>query len=157
MTYYYVHAESGSAFLSDEPPAILMASGDGQMCDLTDRAGYERACAEFDLTPEPHPDPCRETGRRIRVAVAAWAYEVHNDPIMTDAEFDALARSICVDRSTRRSDMDEWFVLNFKPDTGMWVHQHPEHAGLERIYQMLKGDMGIPMSKDALMIWMVAP
>lgn len=157
MTYYYVHGESGSAFLSDEPPAILMASGDGQICDLTDRIGYERACQEFDLIPEPHPDPCHETRRRIRAAVAAWAYEVHDDPIMSDSEFDALARSICVDRSTRRGDMDAWFLMNFNPSTGVWVHQHPEKDGLERIYQMLRPVMGIPMSKDALMIWMVAP
>lgn len=155
MTYYYVHAESGCAFPSNDPPSLVLVT---DLCvELTDRAGYERACQEFDLTPEPHPDPCHETRRRIRVAVAAWAYEVHNDPIMTDAEFDALACSICVDRSTLRSEMDLWFSLNFNPSTGVWVHQHPDRKGLERIYQMLKGGVHIHTTKDALMIWMVAP
>jgi hypothetical protein len=35
-----------------------------------------------------------EIRNRIRVAAAAYAYEVENDPILTDAEFDALCLSI---------------------------------------------------------------
>ena len=37
---------------------------------------------------------CPETRIRIKVAVAAYAYEVMDDPIMSDAEFDRLARAI---------------------------------------------------------------
>lgn len=140
MTYYYVHAESGSAFLSEESPEVVMASGDGQMCDITDRFGYEKACVKFNLTPEPHPDPCLETRRRIRVAVAAWAYEMHNDSIMSDAEFDALALEIDTNRSTANSEMDEWFALEFSPHTGVWVRSHPNKIGLELVYRMLRKD-----------------
>ena len=109
---------------------------------------------------------CPETRRRIRVAVAAWAYEVHNDPLMSDAEFDALAREIDVDRSTANSHLDQWFALNFNPDTGMWVHDHPEPEGLERIYRMLRGPKLRPFPSprqlvlildDPLHIWMVTP
>ena len=100
---------------------------------------------------------CPETRRRIRVAVAAWAYEVHNDPLMSDAEFDALARSIDVNRSTANSDMDRWFLANFNPDTGIWVRRHPDTGGLERVYRMLRGDMGLRMTETTLQVWMVAP
>lgn len=81
---------------------------------------------------------CRETRRRICVAVAAWAYEKHADPVMSDSEFDALAASIDLGLTTRRPDMDAWFRANFAPHTGLWVLRHPEPEGLERIYRMLK-------------------
>ena len=100
---------------------------------------------------------CEETRRRIRVAVAAWSYEVHADPLMSDAEFDALAREIDVNRSTANSHLDQWFALNFNPDTVFWVHQHPDTDGLERVYRMLRGDMGLRMTETTLQVWMVAP
>ena len=81
---------------------------------------------------------CQQTRARIRLAVAAWAYEVHDDPILTDAEFDALALSIDVRESTSRPDLDEWFRENFNPSTGMWVHNHPETTALESIYRMIR-------------------
>lgn len=96
-------------------------------------------------------DYCEETRLRIRVAVYAWAYEMHNDPLVSDAVFDHTARRINLQRSTSRPDLDEWFGNNFNPSTGMWVHQHPDKAGLERIYQMLRG------GTDWLQIWLVAP
>lgn len=95
---------------------------------------------------------CPETRRRIRIAVAAWAYEVHADPIMSDAEFDALAREIELDRSTANSDMDAWFTEHFSPDTGSWVHAHPDKAGLERVYRQLRGE-----TLNVVHIWMVTP
>lgn len=147
MTYYYVHDESGCAFLSQESPDDVMRD---PCVELVDRDGYLRACKAYGEKPEPHPDPCQETRRRIRVAVAAWAYEVHNDPIMSDAEFDELALSIDLDRSTARGDLDEWFANHFQPDTGMWVHQHPEKAGLERIYRMLRRS-----KVDPFIVWLL--
>lgn len=157
MTYYYVHDESGCALMSDDPPRVVMS---GDPCvELVDRKTYLRACDEYGQTPEAHPDPCPETRRRIRVAVAAWAYEVHSDPIMTDAEFDELAKSIDVDRSTLHSDLDKWFVANFTPDTGMWVHNHPEPEGLERIYQMLRRStvrQALSMDLGTMMQWVSA-
>lgn len=95
---------------------------------------------------------CTETRNRIRVAVAAWAYEVRNDPIMSDAEFDALARSIDLGRSTQNQDMDQWFQENFNPNTGLWVYLHPDKGGLERIYRMFVGS-----KRSAFLIWLVAP
>ena len=100
---------------------------------------------------------CPETRRRIRVAVAAWAYEVHADPLMSDAEFDALAREIDVDRSTANSEMDRWFLENFNPDTGIWVNQHAGKDGLERVYRLLRAGVQIHTTTDLLHIWICAP
>ena len=83
---------------------------------------------------------CTETRNRIRLAVAAWAYETHDDPLMSDAEFDHLALSIDLNTSTARPDMDKWWRENFNPSTGMWVLRHPETEGLERIYRMLRAE-----------------
>lgn len=82
-------------------------------------------------------DHCPETRNRIRLAVAAWAYEVHSDPIMSDDDFDRLALSIDTRKSTARPDLDEWFRENFNPHTGMWVHSHPEQDKLEALYRRL--------------------
>lgn len=154
MTYYYVHGESGCAFLSQEHPSVVT---DGEpLVDVVDRDHYLRACEELGLRPDPHPDPCEETRRRIRVSVAAWAYEVHSDPIMSDGDFDALSREIDTLRSTARSEMDHWFMEHFSPNTGMWVHQHPEPEGLERIYQMLRRSTlknAVSMDIGTLMQW----
>lgn len=158
MTYYYAHAESGCAFLSQDPPEKVIPASSG-CADLVDRLQYERGCKEFGIDPESHPDPCHETRRRIRLAVAAWAYEIHADPIMTDAEFDELALSVDLDRSTLRPDLDIWFWEHFSPDTAMWVHRHPEPEGLERIYQMMRGSRRsreASKPEAALLIWMIA-
>ena len=151
MTYYYIHDESGCALMSEEPPDVVLPRD--PCVELADRDHYLRACEVYQQPVEPHPDPCLETQRRIRVAVAAWAYEVHNDPIMSDAEFDALALSIDVDRSTLNGEMDDWFQAEFNADTGQWVHRHPDKARLERIYRMLRNRV---MTASGLRIWMVA-
>lgn len=83
---------------------------------------------------------CTETRNRIRLSVAAWAYETHDDPLMSDAEFDHLALSIDLRTATARPDLDEWWRENFHPSTGMWVLRHPEKDGLERIYRMLRAE-----------------
>lgn len=75
----------------------------------------------------------KERRRRIMVAVAAYAYEILDDPIMPDAEFDELCRSIKLERKTGNPKMDTWFTNNFQPHTGMWVRQHPNKDALLRI------------------------
>lgn len=76
-----------------------------------------------------------ETRRRIRLAVAAYAYEFENDSIMTDAEFDDEAKTVNLSVRTQRHDLDEWFIKNFTPHTGSWIHQHPELDKIKHIYQ----------------------
>lgn len=81
-------------------------------------------------------DYCAETRNRIRLAVAAYAYEVENDPILSDAEFDRLSALINPLVSTGNPRLDWFFLTEFSPATGLWVHRHPEIEGLRRIYWM---------------------
>lgn len=76
---------------------------------------------------------CLETRKRIRVAVAAYAYEVLQQSIMSDHEFDELAKSIDLSIDTRRPDLDKWFRKNFQTYTGSWVHGHPDRHRLDQI------------------------
>ena len=80
-------------------------------------------------------DYCKETRNRIKLSVAAYAYEFKNNPIMSDAEFDELALKIDKSASTTNPQMDEFFATHFQPDTGMWIHQHPELARLDNLYE----------------------
>lgn len=75
-----------------------------------------------------------EIKRRIDVAVAAYAYEFETDPLMSDAEFDALCAAVDPSVDTGRPELDEFFRAEFEPFTGVWVHDHPDIAGLRRIY-----------------------
>lgn len=78
---------------------------------------------------------CEETRNRIRVSVAAYAYEIATDPTMSDADFDELCLKINPDESTGRAEEDLFFLLDFAPHTGSWVHRHPDKAGLKMIFE----------------------
>lgn len=80
----------------------------------------------------------REIRNRIRLSVAAYAYEFENDPVMTDQEFDELALVINPNIETGNEILDEFFRTEFVSFSGIWVHSHPDKPGLKRIYDMLK-------------------
>jgi hypothetical protein len=83
---------------------------------------------------DPYSDAvCAETRRRIRLTIAAYAYEILQRPIMSDGEFDELAKAVDLSIDTRRPDLDKWFRKNFDPFTGMWIHGHPERARVEKL------------------------
>ena len=84
-----------------------------------------------------------EVRNRIRVAVAAYAYEIENDPIMSDAEFDDLCSRVDPDQDTGKPVLDLFFLMDFSPETGKWVHNHPELDGLRRIYEEVFKDRHI--------------
>lgn len=75
-----------------------------------------------------------ERANRIRLSVAAYAYEFNNDSIMSDAAFDELSKAIDPTMSTDHPIMDEFFRTKFGPFTGMWIHDHPQVEGIQRIY-----------------------
>ena len=75
-----------------------------------------------------------ERRNRIKLSVAAYAYEVHSDSIMSDAAYDELASKINVAIFTENDIMDEYFIKEFNPYTGQWIHKHPNKEGLEKIY-----------------------
>ena len=76
----------------------------------------------------------QEIRNRILVSVAAYAYEYLNAPIMSDAEFDALAQQIDVTQKTGNKKLDDFFKNNFNADTGLWIHKHPEKTRLKYLY-----------------------
>jgi len=78
---------------------------------------------------------CEETRRRIRVAVAALAYEQGEEPIMSDSDFDQLCREVNPQTDTGNEELDLFFRTEFQPHTGQWVHSHPDRAGLARILE----------------------
>jgi hypothetical protein len=76
----------------------------------------------------------REVRLRIQISVAAYAYEIAAKPIMPDALFDWLAGMVNRRQGTCHPLLDEFFAREFSPMTGMWVHNHPELAGIERTF-----------------------
>lgn len=83
---------------------------------------------------------------RIILAVAAWAYENSHRHTMTDAEYDQLSETVEAQRriATGNSRMDNFFRRQFDPSTGLWVHKHPNKAGLERIYYQVHYPLHYP-------------
>lgn len=81
-----------------------------------------------------------ERRRRIFVSVWAYAYEYMNVSLVDDATFDAECLKIDLTIRTGNKKMDNWFRKNFNAFTGMWVRNHPEKAGLERIYNLIVKD-----------------
>lgn len=77
----------------------------------------------------------REIKRRINIAVWAYAYEVEHDSIVDDHTFDAECRKVDPSISTNRPDLDVFFRTIFHPDTGMWIHHHPELNKVEELYR----------------------
>ena len=76
----------------------------------------------------------QEIRNRIKLSVAAYAYEMEDDSIMSDADFDNLCREIKVNESTGNEKMDNFFKTEFNPSTGQWIHKHPELDKIKTIY-----------------------
>ena len=60
-----------------------------------------------------------EIRNRIRLSIAAYAYEFKDDQIMSDAEFDELALKIKPEEKTGNLKLDNFFKKHFQPDTGI--------------------------------------
>lgn len=79
----------------------------------------------------------RERRNRTRVALAALAYEIYDNPLMSDAEFDMLCARIDPTVDTGNPALDYFFETEFSPNTGSWVHYHPELDKLHALYKRL--------------------
>lgn len=75
-----------------------------------------------------------ERKARIKLSVAAWAYENGLRPIMSDHDYDALSKTIRPTLATGNPRLDHFFRRHFEPHTGLWIHQHPDQQGLADIY-----------------------
>ena len=77
----------------------------------------------------------QEIRNRIRISVAAYAYEYLDMPIMSDGDFDALSHQINTKKKTGNETLDKFFEEHFVADSGMWVYKHPEKEKLKYIYE----------------------
>jgi len=77
----------------------------------------------------------QEIRNRIKLSVAAYAYEMEDDSIMSDADFDNLCREIKVNETTGNEKMDNFFKTEFNSSTGQWIHKHPELNKIAEIYK----------------------
>lgn len=75
-----------------------------------------------------------EIRNRIRLSVAAYAYEFEAESIMTDQQFDDLANSINPSVETGNDLLDEFFRTEFVTFSGVWIHSHPEIEKLRHLY-----------------------
>lgn len=78
---------------------------------------------------------CLERRNRIRILLAAYAYEYLDEPIMTDTQFDELALKINLEAKTGKHD--GWFKKHFNPHTGQWIRQFPKKEQ-EKLAKILK-------------------
>lgn len=76
----------------------------------------------------------KEIRLRIRLCVAAYAYEIEDDSIMPDHEFDELCKQVDTSISTGNKKLDKWFKKEFDASTGQWIHKHPELRKIKQIY-----------------------
>jgi hypothetical protein len=76
----------------------------------------------------------REVRRRIQISVFAYAYEIADQPLVDDYDFDRLATAINKRQGTCHPVLDEFFLTQFSPMTGMWIHNHPDLAGIKRTF-----------------------
>lgn len=79
-----------------------------------------------------------ERRNRIRLSLFAYAYEYENDPLTSDAEYDKLSYEIRKDMSTSNMLIDNFFMNEFEPHTGQWIHKHPELDKLKAMYFVMK-------------------
>jgi hypothetical protein len=79
--------------------------------------------------------PAVERRRRIRLSVAAYAYEYMSVSIMADHEFDRLSRQVDLTVVTGNTKLDKFFIKHFEPASGMWVRKHPDKQGLLTAYE----------------------
>lgn len=75
-----------------------------------------------------------ERRKRIHLTVYAYAYEFWAHSLVTDEEFDKMCLEINTAVSTGSSALDTFFREVFNPHTGMWIHNHPDLVGVERVY-----------------------
>ena len=86
----------------------------------------------------------RETRRRCRLTLWAYAYEFMSTSLVDDATFDRTAREVDLCIATGREDLDQWWRDNFDPSTGMWIRKHPELDSVHRLFVRLSPVLSVP-------------
>lgn len=77
----------------------------------------------------------KEVRRRIKLSVAAYAYEFRDEAIISDAEFDKMCLEVDPSINTSNNVMDNFFKTDFDPSTGQWIYRHPELHKIAKLYE----------------------
>jgi hypothetical protein len=77
----------------------------------------------------------KEVRRRIKLSVAAYSYEMLDESIMSDAEFDKMCLEVDLKVDTGNKKMDSYFKKNFDSSTGQWIRKHPELDKIADLYE----------------------
>ena len=77
----------------------------------------------------------RERRIRMRLCVAAYAYEIAGAPVIDDSTYDALA--LQSDVTVQTGHLDDWWQREFQPHTGQWIHTHPELRRVGELFMRL--------------------
>lgn len=88
-----------------------------------------------DLFPWGRPSEV-ERRIRIRLCIAAYAYEIAAAPLMDDAAFDALAQRS--DVTVQTGQWDDWWRQCYTLYSGAWIHTHPDLTGVARLYNRVR-------------------
>lgn len=72
------------------------------------------------------------------VALWAYTYEFENISLVDDGTFDRECRLVDSSISTGHAKLDLFFRDVFHPDTGIWIHQHPELNKVAALYERLR-------------------
>lgn len=76
-----------------------------------------------------------ERRRRIRLCVWAYAYELLNVSLVSDATFDA--ECIASQPHIRTGRLDDWWQREFAPHTGSWILTHPELTSIATLAKQM--------------------
>ena len=77
----------------------------------------------------------KERRLRIKLSVAAYAYEYMDDSIISDGEFDKLCLQVNKKIDTGHKVCDNYFKQHFDPSTGQWIRHHPELDKIAILYE----------------------
>lgn len=96
-----------------------------------------------DLFEEEHSDkPWGDYHERIRrdrikLSVAAHAYEKESASIMPDSDYDKLAKTVYELRNVKTGNekLDKFFRTKVTPETGKWIWHHPQSSRIAEIYR----------------------
>jgi len=77
-----------------------------------------------------------ERRNRIRISIAAYAYEFKGRSIMTQFDYDELSDRIHPEANIG-DETDEFFRDQYLPYETNWIHWHPKLEQIEQLYKSL--------------------
>lgn len=77
----------------------------------------------------------QEIKRRMKLSIAAYAYEYDSTSIMSDGDYDKECLKVDLKINTGNEKLDKFFKKHFDPDTGLWIRKHPELDKVKFMYE----------------------